>query len=158
MIPVNIMLKKAVLESVRVEAERFTPFIARIAIMQIDRAARDIIENTAVNKNDLRILFSLDWYAKTIEKYMIEMNIKNSTTTKITNNARTRNVENFPEIIVESKSFSVSNIECEPYMIKSEITRQAKLEVISIIAVKYFEFINCFFDTGRVWVRYDSSL
>ena len=74
------------------------------------------------------------------------------------NKVKTKTSEKFPDIRLERKIFKVSKNVGETNIIKIEIIKQAKPQRISIRLVKYFELISSFFVTGRVWVRYDSSL
>ena len=89
---------------------------------------------------------------------MIDRNIKNSMITRTINSVSVSPSEKLPFITVERKNFIESKNVGETNIIKIEITMQAKPQSISINAVKYFEFNSSFFVTGRVWVRYDSSL
>ena len=59
----------------------------------------------------------------------------------------------FPVIKVESKNPMVSKNVGDMNKINSDIIKQAKPQIISINAVKYFEFNNSFLVTGRVWVK-----
>ena len=67
-------------------------------------------ENATVHKNVFKTRFSFALYAKIIEKNIIEINIKNSTTTSTTKSVSTPNIENFPTINIESNKLNVSNI------------------------------------------------
>ncbi len=151
------MLKNVVLESINVFDAKSTLLIAKTIIIIVARIVKARKENTVVNKNVFKTLFSLALYAIIIEKKMIEINIKNSTTTNIMNNAKTRAIEKLPTIIVDSKIFNVLNIVGDTNLIKSDAIKVKNPKVISIIAVKNFELTSCFFVTGRVWVKYASS-
>ena len=118
------------------------PFIARTTSMQTTSTASDANAQPIEIKNVFKILLSFDLNAITIEKSMIEINIKNSIITKITKSTITKTVEKLPETAVEIKSFKLS-IKFGPAnkMIR-ETTSVAKPAQISIIAVKYFELIS----------------
>jgi hypothetical protein len=73
---------------------------------------------------------------------MIEINIKNSTITRMTNNVNVKRVETFSVTIEEIKRLNVAVKFGPAYIIKSEIIKQAKLVTISIKAVKYFELMS----------------
>ena len=108
MIPVSIILKNAVLDNTRVDDVRLTLFISSTITITIVRIVSDAKDEIVAIKNVLRSLFSLDLYAKTIEKNIIDKNIKNSTTTNIINKVMARITENSPDIIIDKNNFKVS--------------------------------------------------
>ena len=74
------------------------------------------------------------------------------------NNININASEKFPETNIEIINLNLSNIVGEKNLIRSETTRVANPKTISINAVKNFEVTNWFFVTGRVCVKYASSL
>ena len=132
---------------------RFMPLIERMISIIDKRISPDAKEQATEIKNDLKIRLSLDLKPITIEKSIIEINIKNSTITRITNNVNDNPIEIFSVTSVENKNLIVAVKFGPTYIIKSEITKLANPVKISINAVIYFEFMSCFFVTGRVWVR-----
>lgn len=153
MIPVSIILKNAVLDNTRVDDVRLTLFISSTITITIVRIVSDAKDEIVAIKNVLRSLFSLDLYAKIIEKNIIDKNIKNSTTTNIINKVMARITENSPDIIIDKNNFKVSRSVGEANIIISEITRVINPKSISISAVKNLELSSCVFVTGKVCVR-----
>jgi hypothetical protein len=130
------------LSSTSVELAILTPLIERTISIQIVSTASDAKAQPAAIKNVFKILLSFDLNATTIEKSIIERNIKNSTITKTTKRIRTKTIEKLPEMAEETKSFSMLINPGPAYEIKSETTKVAKAASISINAVKYFELIS----------------
>ena len=120
----------------------FIPCIERIISIIIKRTRPDANAQPTEIKNDLKIRLSLDLKPITIEKSIIEINIKNSTITRVTTSVRANPSETFSVTRVESKSLAVFMKLGPAYIIKSEITKLAKAQSISIKNVKYFEFIS----------------
>ena len=118
------------------------PFIDKTINIITRRVKAEAIEQPIVIKNDFKILLSLDLKPIMIEKSMIEINIKNSTITRMTNNVNVKRVETFSVTIEEIKRLNVAVKLGPAYIIKSEIIKQVKLVTISIKAVKYFELIS----------------
>ena len=75
--PVKTMLVNAELESTMAELEMSMPFATSTTIITIAKKEIAKTDIKPVNKNDLKIFFSFDLYPSTIEKNMIELNIKN---------------------------------------------------------------------------------
>ena len=73
-------------------------------------------------------------------KKIIERNIKNSITIRIIINVRVKPTEKVPVIMVERMNFIVSKNVGDMNKMNSDIIKQAKPQIISINAVKYFEF------------------
>lgn len=120
----------------------FIPFIERMISIIAKRTKPDANAQPTEIKNDLKIRLSLDLKPITIEKSMIEINIKNSTITRVTTSVRDKPSETFSVTRDESKRFAVFMKLGPAYIIKSEITKLAKPVTISIKAVKYFEFMS----------------
>lgn len=152
------MLKNALFERMSVVLERLIPLSNRTIIIIIAKTARDAKAMAAVIKNDFKILWSFALCPTTIPKKIIERNIKNSTIINAMKSVNIKPTEKLPEIRLEIKNFIVSKNVGEMYIINIETIKQANPQSISINAVRYFELMSSFFVTGRVWVRYDSSL
>lgn len=142
MIAVIITLYIAEDDKTRFELVIFIPLINSTINMQIARIARATNAQAAAIKNVFNFLPSFDLYATTIEKLMIERNIKNSTMTKMIKREITKINEKFPVMTVEIKSFKTSVNPGRAYMIKIETMIVANPASISINAVKYFELIS----------------
>lgn len=120
----------------------FIPCIERMISIIIKRTRPDAKAQPIEIKNDLKIRLSLDLKPITIEKSIIEINIKNSTITRVTTSVRANPSETFSVTRVESKSLAVFMKLGPAYIIKSEITKLANPVTISINAVKYFELMS----------------
>ena len=134
------MLKNADAGITIIELERLTSLIAKTTTMAIAKTVKAMNDIIAVIKNDFKTFFSLALYASVIEKKMIEINIKNSTITSKTKRLKTQNKENSPIIIVERNNLMVEKKVFEANLIKRETTTQIKPKIISMSAVKNFEF------------------
>lgn len=151
--PVVNILINAVLERANVDTERLTPLIKSTIIIKIDKTVIATKASAAVIKKALRNLFSFVLFANTIEKQIIEINIKNSTITKIIKSKRMQNKENSPTTTVEINSFNVEKNVGDANIINKETTMLAKPKSISINEVKNFDVIIWFFVTGNVCIK-----
>ena len=86
---------------ISVEDDRLKPLIERTIIMIIDRIVNDANDIKAVIKKAFNTLCSLDLYAVTIAKKIIDINIKNSTMTRTMNRDKTKPTLKVPETAVE---------------------------------------------------------
>ena len=132
----------AVLDKTSTELVIFMSLINKTMSMQIVRTISDANEQAIAIKKVFKMRLSLDLNATTIEKFMIERNIKNSTITKITNKASVNIIEIFPVNAVDNKSFKTFINPGFAYIIKIETIRLANAITISISAVKNFEFMS----------------
>ena len=132
----------AVLDKTSTELVIFMSLINKTMSMQIVRTISDANEQAIAIKKVFKMRLSLDLNATTIEKFMIERNIKNSTITKITNKASVNIIEIFPVNAVDNKSFKTFINPGFAYIIKIETIRLANAITISINAVKNFEFMS----------------
>lgn len=155
--PVSMIEKNAVGVITREALRISISLISRTHIINIDKIVIDTHDIKAVIRNVFNTFLSLDLYPITIEKKIIDINIKNSTTTSNIKSVKTQNKENSPTITVDNNNLSVVKNVGDENIISREITRQMNPNIISIIAVKNFDVIIWFFVTGRVWVKYDSS-
>ena len=126
----------------RVELVNCIPFIERMISIIAKRTKPAAKEQPMVIKNDFKILLSLDLKPITIAKSIIEINIKQSTITSVIISVSDRPSEIFSVTSDEIKSLAVFMKLGPAYIIKSEITKLAKAQSISIKNVKYFEFIS----------------
>lgn len=127
---------------IRVELVNFMPLIERMINIIAKRTKPDAKAQPIVIKNVLRIRLSLDLKPKTIEKSIIEINIKNSTITRVIRSVRDKLIETFSVTIDENISLRVFIKFGPTYIIKIETIKLANPVIISIIAVKYFELIS----------------
>ena len=140
--PVIIMLISAEFDRINVDVVSFMPLIERMMIMISESTINDAKAIAVVIKNAFKILCSFDLYAKTMLKYMIERNIKNSTITRIINNVSNNPTEKFPATRVESIIFMFVKNVGEAKIIKIETIKLANPQSNSIIPVKYLELIS----------------
>ena len=140
----------ALFENTKIELDKLIPLITKTITIMIESMVIEANAIAIVIKNVFKTRCSFDLYATTIEKKIIDKNIKNSIMIRTMNKVKIKTSEKFPDIRLERKIFKVSKNVGETNIIKIEIIRQAKAQRISIRLVKYFELISSFFVTGRV--------
>ena len=133
-------LTKAAFESTSDDAESLTSLTTKTITSTTASAINAANDIAIVIKKALNALRSFCLYATTIEKYMIERYIKNSTIIKNTISVIDNPSENSPTTIVEMSIVKIFLKSGDANIITSEITKTAKLATISISAVKNFEF------------------
>ena len=120
----------------------FMPLIERTVNIIINKTKSDANAKPTVKKNVFKMRLSLDLKAITIEKSIIEINIINSTITKITKRISESVSETGSVTMLENKRVKIFFRFGPAYIIKIETTNIAKPASISIVAVKYFELMS----------------
>ena len=135
-------MKNTLLGSINIELKRFTLFKDKTITIAIANAVKQAKDINATIKNVFKTLFSLALYPMTIEKKIIEINIKNSTITNKINNSNVNPTEILPDTTIVINNPKFSNIFGDAKVINNETIIHTNPKVISIIAVKNFEVIN----------------